>query len=132
MDEKHRQKLKIAVQVIKKAFPTTISVYVFGSFGTEYETSASDLDLAVLFPGEEKISNLDLWDVSQKIASAIDRDVQLVELQSASTVFRFEILTSGKRIYCKNQKISDTFENVSLSMYLRFQEERKDIIENYG
>ena len=121
--------LNIAIKAILEKLPDILAIYVFGSFGTEFERKESDLDLAIL--PQKKVDTVNLWELSQIIASKINREVQIVDLLSASTVFRHEIITSGRRIYCDDQSQSDFIENVYLSRYLRFNDERIDILNDY-
>lgn len=113
----------IITRFILQSYPDVLSIYLFGSFGTAFETKESDVDIALLLP--EKADSVALWEVSQKIAVEINRDVDLVDLRAASTVFQNQILSTGVRIYCKDEKQCDLFEHTCLSMYLRFNEERK-------
>ena len=117
-----------SIQAILKVFPHIYAIYVFGSFGTQYETAQSDLDLAVL--SSETLDTVQLWQLAQEVAREIRRDVEIVDLKEASTVFKFQVLTTGKRIYCQDEKKCDCIENVYLSMYLRLNEERAGIIED--
>lgn len=120
------QTLDIVKSKILAKWPDVLAIYVFGSFGSQYETRTSDLDIAII--PIESPDNITTWNLAQEIAIAINRDVDLVDLKKASTVFCYEILTTGKRIYCSDLEKTDSFENLSWSMYLRFNEERKDII----
>lgn len=40
--------LTTSLEMINEQFPNIWAVYLFGSFGTEYERADSDLDLAIL------------------------------------------------------------------------------------
>ena len=39
------------------AYPEVAAVYLFGSYGTEYEHPESDLDLGVVFRGKTKLQH---------------------------------------------------------------------------
>lgn len=129
MDYQHQQKLQTAVEKIHQAIPEIIAIVIFGSYGTQYEKNSSDLDIAIL--AEKKISKIFLWKLAQEIAIKINRDVDLIDLRQASTVFKFHILTSGQLIDCANVKSFAFFETEAYSMYLHFQETRKEILEGY-
>jgi len=124
----HQQILERSQQHILTAFPQVIAIYVFGSFDTQYETTDSDVDLAVL--ANEPLDQVELWRLAQDIAIDIRRNVEIIDLKEASTVFRFQVITTGKRFYCSDPKKCDATENVYLSMYLRFNEERSEIIKD--
>ena len=117
------------LQLILKKYPTVLSVYAFGTILTEYFTKDSDIDLAI-YP-TEPIDTFQLWSFAQEIASQLDRDIDLIDLTKASVVFRHEIISTGQRIYCKDQGECDYLEGLFLSMYVRFNEERKDILKDF-
>ncbi len=118
------------VQTILKTVPDVIAIYLFGSYGTSHATPNSDLDLAVY--AEHPQDPVALWNLAQEIARFINRDVDLVDLQFASTVFRYQIISTGRRIFCRDRHECDLFENITISMYLDFNETRKELLEDYG
>jgi predicted nucleotidyltransferase len=121
--------LKVALEEIQRRYPKVWAVYLFGSSATEFETQNSDLDLAILI--EDKADIVSLWDLSQTIAIKINRDVDLVDLRQASTVFQKEILIRDKRILCRNPKECTLLESQYLSMYLHLNEERKELLKDF-
>ncbi len=131
-DFKHQKILDTAVLILREKLTNLIAVIAFGSFGTEHERKESDLDLAVLTEELAESSDaLNLWNIAQEIASAIGRDVDIVNLREASTVFSFQVLTTGTPIYCSNELKLAYFDNLRISMYLRFQEERKELLDDF-
>lgn len=120
--------LEKAITVIKELYPEVWAIYLFGSFDTEYERPDSDMDLALLLDGP--VAPLLLWELSQKIAIKINKDVQVVDLRQASTVFQNEIIRNERRVYCSKPKECDSLESVYLAMYLRLNEERKEILDD--
>ena len=99
-----------------------LAIYVFGSFGTKYGRADSDVDLAILT--QAAIDPVVLWDLAQKIAIDINRDVDLIDMNNASTIFRYVIISSGTRFYTKNALRTAFIENSYGSMYLRFKDDR--------
>ena len=128
-DTPHQKILDIAIDTIRKAYPDVIAIYVFGSFATAFENRESDVDLAFLRAKES--DNVATWELAQEIARIIDRDVELIDLQKASTVFRYQIFATGTCVFCQHDVEHARFENLVISMYLRFQEERKEILNYY-
>jgi len=117
-----------AIAKIREAFPDVVAVYSFGSFGTKHETATSDLDLAILM--KKKIDRVTLWELAQEIAIKIDKNVDLIDLLQTSTILRFQIINNGKRIYCKDKRTCDSFENTIDSEYLNFRQLRAELIED--
>ncbi len=70
------------------------------------------------------------FDLSQKVARLINKDVDLVDLRNASTVFSFQILSTGKRVYCSFEKKCEAYESLIYSDYVRLNDERKHIIQD--
>ncbi len=125
---RHDQIIGLAITKIRESMDDILAVYVFGSFGTEYQTKESDLDLAII--SGKGVDSVSLWHLAQSIASDINLNVEIVDLQRASTVFRYQVITTGKRVYCCDEPKCDALENVYASMYLRLNEERKGIIQD--
>lgn len=116
------------INTIISDLPHVIAIYLFGSYGTKYETTESDVDIAVLC--KEEIDSQHLWQLSQKIAILLQRDIDLIDLKQASTVFSFQITYYGKRIYCDSTAHCDLFETHIFSDYVRLNEARRGIIRD--
>lgn len=114
------------LEIIKQKLPDLQAVYLFGSYGTSYQTSESDLDLAVLTATH--INPIEKWHLSQEIARDIGRDVDIVDLRKASTILRTEIINSGKRLFCKDPIETDLFETAVFSSYVHFNEDRQALL----
>lgn len=123
-----QQPLAVLVARLRQEFPGLISVYRFGSFGTEYERPDSDLDLAVYAGGPLPV--VELWEVAQELAAEMGRDLDLVDLASASTVMRAQVIHEGERIYCADEFACETFEDYAYSSYARLNEERSGILQD--
>jgi predicted nucleotidyltransferase len=121
--------LDIAIQHLKREIPSLQGIYLFGTFGTEFQREDSDIDLAVL--GAQMPESVELWNVAQDIARTIHCDVDLIDLKQASTVMRFQIITEGKRIFAANKEVCDRFELQALSRYYHFNEARKELVADY-
>jgi uncharacterized protein len=120
--------LKQAIEQILATYPEAIAIYCFGSFGTKYETKASDLDLAIL--NSQKIDKLKLWELAQNIAREISKDVDLIDLAQASTILRRQVINEGHRIYCSKSIKCDLFENSIDREYFDLQERRTGILKD--
>ena len=119
-------KKQIIIDMLKKEIPTLQALYIFGSYADGTATNTSDIDIAYLTT--EALSPTQRWDVSQKLASILSFDVDLIELSQTNTIFRYQILSKGTRIYGEGYDV-ESFETLAYSFYLRFQEERKPIVD---
>ncbi len=127
MDDSLSPPLKECLAFILEKLPNVIGIYLFGSFGTVYERPESDIDLAIF--STTCIDGVVLWDCAQEISLKVGKTVEMIDLRKASTVFRYQIIGKGKRIFCSDPAVCDRIENTYLSMYLRFNEERKELLE---
>ncbi len=115
------------VHCLLASFPDTLAVYWFGSFSAGDEHPKSDLDLA-LFP----VAPLDpvaRWEAVPKMAQIAGRDVDLVDLLSASTVIRMQVVAHGRRLYAADENQVGRFEDRVFSDYARLNGERRGILE---
>ena len=131
-DPNHQKTLHIAVDKLRQEIPDLIAIIAFGSFGTEYERNDSDIDLAILTDKiKSGMDTVTLWNLAQEIAARVGRDVELINLRETSTVFAFQALTTGSTLFCADSVKLAYFDNLIISMYLRLQEERKEILKSF-
>lgn len=102
------------------------AIYLFGSYADGSATKNSDIDIAYL--SSHSLSNVEKWELSQKLALLLSLNVDLVELSTTNTIFRYQIISKGERIYGEGYEV-ESFETLAYSFYLRFQEERKPIVD---
>lgn len=103
-------------------------IYLFGSSAKGTFRPDSDIDLAFL--AEKELSDYDVFMVAQEIASKLNIDVDLVDLKKASTVFKAQIVGTGKVIYCNNDLKRMYFEMYTLKDYALLNEEREMILRD--
>ena len=116
------------IKVLTRRVRNVIAIYIFGSFAANEMHKESDIDIAVL--ALDKLDNLQRWHISQELAVLLQQDVDLIDLKQASTVLRFQIISTGKKIYCSDPKKCDEFEDLTYSFYIRLNEERKEILDD--
>jgi predicted nucleotidyltransferase len=128
VNENHQQKI---VDILLRNFPDLEVVYLFGSFGTPFEWVTSDVDVAVLLtPIRAKfVTSKELLAARYELENALARDVDLVNIREANTVFRHEVLKDVRRIYCANPFAADVFEMLTMSFYQKLNEERAEILD---
>lgn len=107
-----------------------LAAYLYGSAATGSLRPDSDIDVAFL-----PATRPDAWTVfeaAQRLAGELGREVDLVDLTDSSTVFRFEVITTGRRILCADRDRVAEFEMYAYSDYARLNEERREVLEAYG
>ncbi|MGA4722148.1 type VII toxin-antitoxin system MntA family adenylyltransferase antitoxin [Fictibacillus nanhaiensis] len=102
-------------------------IVVFGSTAKGTDRVDSDLDIAYL--SDQKIEKYERFMLGQELASLINKDVDLVDLNQASTVFAAQIIQASKTILCRDDKRRMEFEMKTLKMYAKLNEEREIVIK---
>jgi len=105
--------------------PSLQAVYLFGSQATGEATEESDVDLALLLaaplPPEQR------WQLSGDLADRLGKEVDLIDLRRASTVFQHQIVTTGERLWHRGSD-SDEFELTVQSEYWDLAIQRRALI----
>jgi predicted nucleotidyltransferase len=116
----------LIVKPLLDAIPGCQAIYRFGSWETSAQRSDSDIDIAVLPP--DVLEPVRRWELAQTLASLLGRDVDLVDLLSASTVLRMQVVAHGEVLFTSNASAVEQFEDMVYSSYARLNEERRDIL----
>ncbi len=117
---------QLIIDTLKQEIPKLQALYLFGSQNDGSATKKSDVDIAYL--SQKTLTSLERWDVSNKLASLLSLDVDLIELSTTNTILRYEILSTADRIYGEGYEV-ESFETLAYSFYLRFKEERQPIVD---
>lgn len=126
MAELEKEKITYIKELLIEKFNPYL-IYLFGSAAKGKMGEESDIDIGFL--SDNKISSYDIFMIAQELADQLDREVDLVDLNQASTVFQMQVVSSGKVIYCNNDTRRKLFEMVVFKKYARLNEERRVIIE---
>ena len=116
---------------ILAAHPDTQAIYLYGTWGTEYQRPDSDVDIAVLLPNTAARVVV-FWEwcrLSVEVASAakVER-ADLINLHTVSVILRKEIIAAERRIYCVDENAVGEFEMLTLSFYQQLNRERREIV----
>ncbi len=118
------------VDTVLAVHPDTQAVYLYGTWGTEYQRRDSDIDIAVLLP-HATARTIDIWKwglLSVQVASSAEVErADLINLRCVNTTFQAEILRTGRLIQCADEKVRLRFEGQILSMYQKLNRERAEI-----
>lgn len=121
------------VETVLHFYPGVEAIYLFGSYGTEDEWPSSDVDIALLLPPAQakSVKNLIVSECRFALDDLLKKEVDLVNLRMVSTVFQFQIVTTGRLLYTGNAYAVDEFEMLTLSFYQKLNEERREILEEF-
>jgi predicted nucleotidyltransferase len=111
---------------VREALPGVRRVYLFGSRAVGEEWPDSDLDLAVVLDGPA--DPVSLWMAGEAIASRLDVDVDLIDLLTADTVLKHQIVTTGKRLYAADPRDAERYEIFILNDMMNLNEIRAPLI----
>lgn len=118
--------LNKAIQILKEEF-NPIVIYLFGSAARNQLRKDSDIDIAFLT--ENEIDPYICFMKVQELADIFKRDVDLIDLNTSSTVFKAQVVGTGKRIYCSDETKRMYFEMRALKAYAILNEEREEILK---
>ena len=106
------------------------AVYLFGSAAAGRLRPESDIDLAVL--PSLSIPDGNLVQARLQLAERLGREVDLIDLDRATTVLRKEVLAHGRLLYETDTSRRSEFEMYALSDYARLNEERATVLAAHG
>jgi len=107
--------------------PDLKAIYIFGSFAKGEMTKESDIDIGII--SSLKLSPAAIFNTAQELAAILNRDVDLLDIEQVPLVMQFQVISTGKNIYAKYPVELLEFETRITSMYQRFNEERKYIVQ---
>lgn len=119
--------IKRVVELLTAKLNGVLSIYLFGSGVTNEFNRLSDVDLAVLC--KDKIPTDLIWEIRSELENIVLRDVDLVDLRSTSLLHQMQVIYKGEKLYNKEAKATDLFEQHATELYLTLNEDRKIIMD---
>ena len=116
------------VKLVKTQLPTVRLIYLFGSYVNQQENAESDIDIAFL--ADKKLLPIKRWEIQQQLADQLNKDIDLIDLLSASTVMQNEIIHKGICLFAQDNE-QGKFEMQVMSMYQNLNEKRADILHDF-
>ncbi len=99
-----------------------LCVYLFGSAATGKKNKFSDVDIAVLFDvnlSQEEHTQKRL-SIMNNLSRILNRDIDVVVLNEASSFLKFQIIKNGLRIYERVDRTEHSFEARAIVEYFDF------------
>lgn len=118
------------IKIIKKFMTEKFSshlVILFGSAASKRMRPDSDIDIAFL--SKQKTGAYDTFMLAQELSGLLGRDVDIVDMSRASSVFKAQIVGKGEIIYDCDVYTSGLFRMRALKEYALLNEERQCIID---
>ena len=102
-------------------------IYLYGSYAKGKACPNSDVDLA--FYANQQSDPYEIFLLANQLAMQLRKDVDLVDLRTASTVFRAQVISTGELLLCSDRFFKENYEIRVLKEYTKLNEERKEILE---
>ena len=115
------------IDILRESVPETLAVYRFGSSTRGQLAAGSDLDYAIL--ARRPLDAVERFELQERLAAALRRDVDLVDVLRASTVMRMQVVSRGLLIFDGDPALRRRFEDYVFSSYARLNEERRALLE---
>jgi predicted nucleotidyltransferase len=104
-----------------------LAIYLFGSHAQGTAGPDSDIDLAVLVPGQADA--VSLWHLSGDLADIAGTAVDLIDLRATTTVMQYQIITRGRRLWARDLQ-AGLYETFILSEKTALDEARAGLLQD--
>lgn len=95
------------------------TVYLFGSYATEYETQNSDIDFGILF--NQTVGMMEELRIAGELEMLIDsREVDVVNLNKANVHLQHKIISEGIILFERDEEFTADFVEKMLRNYFDF------------
>jgi predicted nucleotidyltransferase len=118
-----------------------VAVYLFGSYGTPYQTPLSDVDLALVFRDDAAPDRAGELRLVEDVTTALaEDDVSVVILNRADVIFQFRVLETGRPLLVTDPTALADFSARVFSRHADFRidydrfllEYNQTLVEEYG
>lgn len=121
------EEIKIIIDFLYQNIENCEAIVLFGSYARGTQNAESDIDIA--FKTTVSMTKKQIFELTQALEDLLKIEVDLINLDDIGDGFRYEILITGKVLYCQDEL---SFENYKLRMfreYLELNESRQMIID---
>jgi len=119
-------KIETIVHTLNKLINPWI-IILFGSYAKGRALEESDIDIAFL--SDQEVGEYQTFCIAQELAKLVGKNIDCVNLHSASTVFQVQVIGHGKVLYCKDETRRKYYFLRTFKEYALLNEERATIIK---
>ncbi|MBC7075714.1 MAG: nucleotidyltransferase domain-containing protein [Syntrophomonadaceae bacterium] len=113
--------LKKKIEISLRGREDIAAVYLFGSYGTEYQNKYSDIDLGIIFMPEVKVDLKEELQLEADLSVTLGSDnIDVVNLNKVPIQLRYRAVTEGKLIYEADYIATSNFLEETYKLYLDF------------
>ena len=121
-----KKRLKSAIE--REASIAT--AYHFGSFGTPYFNTESDVDVGLLFFPTNPPDIRKVIEIQERLSTATGRGVDVVFLNQASSIIAMQILRHGQKLVERDAQITNDFFVRTINLYFDLKSVRRPVEQN--
>jgi predicted nucleotidyltransferase len=110
--------------------PHVVAVTLFGSFARNAATDKSDVDVAVLFEKSSVPDIFRLLEIREEISALLNKDVDLICLNTASPIIAMQAFQNGKLLLKKDNRAYVIYHTDLFTDYAELKEIRQAAEQN--
>jgi len=104
------------------------AVFLHGSYAKGTEKPGSDVDIGILPRAGKKFTDSERAEMANDLSYRLRKDVDVGEISSRNLVYAKEVIVNGRAVYVRDQNYLDLMTMTLLSMYVKFNEDRKEVL----
>lgn len=120
------------IPALLKGYSGIVSAYLYGSEASGHSGPGSDIDIALLYERSNVPSFSEKMEIEDKMTSALEKEVDLLILNTASPVIRMQVLRKGKKLFDFNHSVTNNFFVQTVNEYCDLKMTRSVIEKSLG
>lgn len=109
-----------------------VAAYLYGSYGTPYQTPLSDVDLALVFRPGTALAFRDEMEFRGEILACLhEDDVSITLLDRAPAPFQYEVLATGRLLLCTDPVALADFVETVLDRHADYVTDHERFLREY-
>ena len=118
---------KEVVNLLRSEIPELRAAYLYGSHASGHLHRESDTDIAIVIDRPLRFESR--WKLQSTLGDLLDSPVDLVDLARTGLPLAAQILETGRVIFAGDPGWLAKFENVLMSRWCAFNEERRPLVD---
>lgn len=107
-----------------------IAVFLFGSYGTSYQTTLSDVDFGLL--AAVKLSFEEQLNIQANFSEVLrEDDINIIFLNQSDLIIQYRVLSEGRLIFCRDKILLANYQESVVKRYCDFQIDLIRFYEDY-